>query len=311
MEGYLLDVARIIVAAAILLPAALQDWRERKASNRYWMAGGAIGFLLIEVELFGSSAPFLHHLFILSVAWIFFDVFWTGDEIFGEGGLNIKGPNGLRLALYLISLVIFVGSFLLYWGDLRFSILLSVLLMLCLIYILYMFDVIKGGADAKALMTLSILFPRYPAISSLLPSIPLISSLTAGSFSGQLTWEQVFFPFSFVIFMTAAVVSLFIPLALFFKNLLKGELEMPQAFFGYKIPLDEVKKRHVWLMERVVDGEIRVSLFPRDDVSKQLALLEGMGRKEVWVNPKVPFLIPITVGFFLTLMLGNILLLFV
>jgi len=247
----------------------------------------------------------------MAIAWIYFDIFWKGDEIFGEEGLNLGGVNALRLSFYLLSAAIFIGGVYLFLGDMQFSVLISVLAMLLFIYLLYMFDVIKGGADAKALMMLSLLFPHYPAISSMAASLPLIPPLTTGSFSGVITWEQIFLPFSFIIFMTGAMVSLAVPIALFAINAAHGNVSIPQALFGYKMPLDEVEKHHVWLMERAVDGKIKVSLFPRDDNDEQIAALKGMGVEEVWVNPKIPFLIPITIGLIISIIAGNILMLIV
>ena len=311
MDPVIIDATRIIAALLILLPAAVQDWRERRAGDRYWIAGGIAGFLLLETELLAAAVPVFYHIFVLAIAWIYFDIFWNGDEIFGENGPNLKGANALRMSAYILSAAVFIGGIFLFRGEMIFSMLLSVLVMILFIYILYMFDVIKGGADAKALMFLSVLFPHYPAISSMIASLPLIPPMTGGSFSGVLTWEQIFLPFSFILFMTAALTSLFIPAAMFSLNLFRRDIKIPQAFFGYRMPLDEVEKHHVWLMERVVDGKIKVSLFPKDDDSEQVAMLKSMGKEEVWVNPKIPFILPIAAGVVIALIAGNVILLFV
>lgn len=311
MNSYLPDVLRIVVALSVLLPASIQDWRVRRADNRYWIAGGIVGFILLETELLAAVAPLFYHFFVMAIAWIYFDIFWNGEEIFGEEGINLKGATALRLFAYFLSVAIVIGGIYMFWGDMQFSVLLSVLAMILFIYLLYMFDVIKGGADAKALMMLSLLFPHYPAISSIAASLPLISPLTMGSFSAVITWEQIFLPFSFIIFMTAAIVSLFVPLAMFLFNLFRGDIKVPEAFFGYKMPLSEVEKHHVWLMERVVGGKIKVTLFPKEDDTEQIVILKEMGIKEVWVNPKIPLLIFVTLGLVISLIAGNIILLIV
>ncbi len=305
------DAARIVIALLILLPAALQDWRERRASDRYWIAGGVAGFLLMEAELLAAAVPVFYHIFVVAIAWIYFDVFWSGEEIFGENGANLKGVNALRLSAYLLSVAVFVVGVYLFRGEMMFSMLLSVLGMILFIYLLYMFDVIKGGADAKALMFLSVLFPHYPAISSMAAALPIVPPMTAGSFSGVLTWEQVFLPFSFLVFMMGAMASLFVPLYMFSLNLVRGDTKMPQALFGYRMPLEDVEGGHVWLMDWIEDGKIKLSLFPKDDDTEQIGMLREMGMEMVWVNPKIPFLIPITAGFILALIAGNLLLLIV
>ena len=59
-------------------------------------------------------------------------------------------------------------------------------------------------------------------------------------------------------------------------------------------------------MERVVDGRIKISLFPEEDEDAQVPLLRDMGVKDVWVNPKIPFLIPVSVALILSLLLGDL-----
>lgn len=304
MDPVVLDSFRILTALLIVIPAAVQDWKERKASRIYWITGGIVAFILMEMELL--SSPLLYHLFVLAIAWIYFDIFWNGEEIFGERGINLKGVNALRFSAYIMAFLVFLLGIYLYHTDMLFCTLISVLAMVLLFYLLYMFDIIKGGADAKALIFLSILFPHYPAISLLSHGLPLIPPMMLGSFSGILTWEQIFLPFSLLIAMAAPLVSLIVPLSLVIFNLLKGDIEFPQALFGYRIPLSEVKRHHVWLMERVVDGRIKISPFVREDEDIQIPLLRDMGVEEVWVNPKEPFLIFIAAGLVLTLLLGDI-----
>jgi len=304
MDPAILDTFRIITALLIVIPAAVQDWKERKASDRYWIAGGIVAFILMEMEML--SSPLFYHLFVLAIAWIYFDIFWNGEEIFGENGVNLKGANALRLSAYIMASVVFILGIYFFHRDMLFCSLISVLAMIFLFYLLYMFDIIKGGADAKALIFLSILFPHYPAVSLLSEKLPFISAMMSGSFSGVLTWEQIFLPFSFILFMTAALISLTVPLSLLIFNLLKGDIEFPQALFGYRMPLSEIKRHHVWLMERVVDGRIKISLFPEEDEDAQVPLLRDMGVKDVWVNPKIPFLIPVSVALILSLLLGDL-----
>jgi Type IV leader peptidase family. len=66
-----------------------------------------------------------------------------------------------------------------------------------------------GGADAKAIMTLAILFPTYPAYFIGSDAYPVIES-TIGSFS-------------FTILANAVVVALLAPLGLLTLNIIRGD----------------------------------------------------------------------------------------
>jgi hypothetical protein len=58
-------------------------------------------------------------------------------------------------------------------------------------------------------------------------------------------------------------------------------------------------------MERVVDGAVRLVLFPRSDEEEGWDALREAGVERPWVTPKVPFLIPLTVAVPFSLLVGN------
>jgi hypothetical protein len=168
------------------------------------------------------------------------------------------------------------------------------------IMLLYQFDVIKGGADAKALIALSIMFPIYPVIGPL-PLIPV-----------PFETAQFVLPFPLVVLFNAAILTLAVPVALFAFNVSRRRFRFPAMFIGYVLPIAEAKNKYVWPMERFEDGERKLILFPgpSEDTGADFDRLAEAGIQEVWVTPKIPFLIPITASLVFSVVVGNLLFLF-
>lgn len=137
--------------------------------------------------------------------------------------------------------------------------------------------------------------PFYPVIS-LLPLIhPSGSQPSVESFGFSII----------VVFYAALIVVIAVPLYYVIKNP-RGDRKLPNALFGYRMKIDEAKKAFVWPMEVLKDGKIMLRLYPGDDDPKaELDALKTSGRDTVWVTPKLPFIVPMTVGYILAVVLGN------
>ncbi len=177
----------------------------------------------------------------------------------------------------------------------KLPILAAVYLMLFIV-LLYMLDLIRGGADAKALLALSVIFPIYPAIDTL----PLIQPETSSA--------ELVFPFTFAVLVTAAVIVALLPIGFTIKNIASREFKFPYGALGYKVDVEHLSGKHVWLMENIVEGVPRLHTRPRrdEDLGKEIELLKSAGVSRVWVTPKVPFIIPLTVGVVFVAIVGNI-----
>ena len=162
-------------------------------------------------------------------------------------------------------------------------------IMIGLIYVFFQLRLIFGGADAKALMALTILVPLEPAIQQ----FPI--------------WKTIMIPFPFIIFLNSLIIFLFIPLGLFLFNITRRNIKFPNCFLGYRMSVRKAKEKFVWPMEKIVDGKRKFVYMPKNfDVEEELKEFEKQGIKEIWVTPKIPFMIPLLVGFIVSFIIGNI-----
>ncbi len=154
----------------------------------------------------------------------------------------------------------------------------SIAISIPIAFLLYIFGM--GGADAKAIMAISLLNP-------LPPSTTLFQS------------PQFVFPVTVLI--NSLLLILPMPLVFLFYNIAKKEAEFPYAFFGYKMEASIAKNKFVWPMEK--DG--KKSIYPVKDADMQ----QYHGR--IWVTPKLPFLVFIFAGYTISYLFGDVLFAFV
>ncbi len=284
-----LDMSRLVVALAVMVAASYSDWKTRLASDLFWLFMGCVGLGLIAYQTIITGADSRYLLFVVPLGVVFFDIFWE------RRGILEDGINPVPLLFYLAAAISLVYLFLNFMYELYFWQLLDVLIMFVLLMVLYQVDVIKGGADAKALIALSRMVPVYPMIGS----FPLIQA-SSDLFS-------LIFPFSLLVLFNAAILSLVVPLGLLLYNLAKRDVQFPAMLLGYRISIREAKKKFVWPMERVEEGELKFVYFPKEDEENEkiLAELSAFGAKRIWVTPKIPFLLFITAGVAVSAIVGN------
>ncbi len=171
------------------------------------------------------------------------------------------------------------------------------------VYILFQLGTF-GGADAKALIVLSIIFPEYPAFSAFGSNFPMNKPLID--------------IFAFGIFGNAVLLTIIVPIGLAVYNFTKMGLRIDNpiyAFIGYKSRISDLAGKHIKLIQRfeVENGEVTFH-FKRGGmeingavISELKALSEkGLLKDDVWVTPGLPFMIPITMGFFTAVFYGDL-----
>lgn len=163
--------------------------------------------------------------------------------------------------------------------------------MLFFSYLLYAINA-YGGADAKALMVLALIFPFYPKIGD----FPLLN--------------QGLGIFAFSVLSNSVAFAPFIMLFLLFRNLfregLRGFLKNPLFYIaGYRIPVEKIRFHN--LFEFVENGELRRVRKAVECDEEKLQNLKSSGVERVWVTPALPFMVFITIGFSIAVLFGDLL----
>lgn len=179
---------------------------------------------------------------------------------------------------------------------------LSAGLIFVLVYILFQMGTF-GGADAKSLIVISIILPSYPVFSAFGFDFPLNKPLLD--------------LFSFGILGNAVLLTVVVPLGLAVYNTSRMGLHIDNPlyiFIGYKSRISDLADKHIKLIQSFEEENGLVKFrFRRGGVeidetviSKLKVLSEkGIINDEVWVTPGLPFMIPITLGFFVTVVYGD------
>lgn len=168
-----------------------------------------------------------------------------------------------------------------------------------------------GGADAWALIFITACIPLFPAEPFL--GIPMLA----------------FFPFS--VLVNAVILNLATPFGIFLWNVWKGNrAPLRYMFVGFPVEGSRIEDTFGFIMEdfyeedgqvrrrfigfgealrRMVGGERRMYTKDLkrepDRYASELRLYRDAGR--VWISYGIPFIIPITAGFFSALFAGDIL----
>ncbi|MCL7415725.1 MAG: prepilin peptidase [ANME-2 cluster archaeon] len=209
--------------------------------------------------------------------------------------------------LMLMGIALFVANDIMTGGiPALVKLLVSVVIIYVFVYIIFQLGGF-GGADAKSLIMLSILFPVYPQIQLLGTYFPLKGVPLIGLFA-------------FSVFGNAVLLTIVVPLGLLVFNLVTlkpGEiLERPAYLFvGFKTDISKLLGRHIKLIEEysLLEGKIHTR-FRRGGVEideETVKTLEeyaakGLITRRVWVTPGLPFMIPITLGFIVAVLYGDL-----
>ena len=292
-----LDLVRLVVGAAFLAAAAASDLRERKVKDGLWIVMATLAIAFFAVDLWSQGVDPAVGLVLVPAAVLAFDPL-VGQSFRTEEGWQF--PVGSIVA-YLVAL----GSVAYALVDLQadaaglstFLRYLTVPVMMLVFRGMYEIHLLKGGADAKAMIVIAAFVPGYPVLPPL-PMIALDPRLQDAL--------QVLFPFSLLVLLDAALLFVAAPIAFLAYNASRGHAKLPMALVGYKVPLDRVP-RHAWFMDQILDGEHVLVFFPtkRQDQREIARGLRGAGLKEAWVTPQIPFMVPLTVGYVLAFLVGN------
>ncbi|RLI80670.1 peptidase A24 [Archaeoglobales archaeon] len=199
-------------------------------------------------------------------------------------------PNKIWISLLLLTLPLNVFEL----DCLNLLSLVQILFIILLSYTLFRIGAF-GGADAKAIISLSLIFPTYP-------SCHIFPVLTKS------------FSFSFTVLTNSVIVSPALFIYYFFKNLRKLGLEefreKPIFYFvGFKAKVTQIPKFHN-LLEIEEGGRIKKLKFGKsiEPTSDVISRIRKAGVKEVWVTPGLPFFVFITFGYLISFFVGDLIL---
>lgn len=273
------DLLKIIIVVAVMLPACISDWRSREASDAYWWLLGAIGIVSMTIASLSGNAVIEGMMVAACTGMVLFAV------LHGAGERKVT-----KIIYYSVAALLLIIPAISEWDDPVVRRHIAVPIMMLIYITLYEIGLIKGGADAKFLITLTILFPMYPSFGA----FPFIH-IPAGSVS-------TVFQFSFAVLFHSALFSMLVPLRNAVINMRNGYIGR-RMFTGYVMDISDVTESHVWPIEKIIDGRMeytgRVCETPIEYYIKA-------GIERIWVTPMIPFLIPLTAATVFVAFFGNL-----
>lgn len=269
----------VVATALILLSASVYDWKYREIPDWHWSLLFIIAAIISVAVTVRESLGFPGILMTVCIGLIAFDCAY---DRYSSIVFDILLYASIAITAYL--------AFRLIGGDVARTFV-SIPIMYAAMNILYYTGIIKGGADAKSIIAISAVFPTYPELFGM-PLIPVPEGLVS----------SVFVP-GFAVLTMALVISLLYGVYNVVRNLIKGDTAFPQMFMGTRMPLEKAKVSMVWPMEDIVDDEV-VDTATANEEEDIWTKLENHGVQEIWVTAIIPFLIPITIAFFLVVTVG-------
>ena len=173
--------------------------------------------------------------------------------------------------------------------------------MFVIVYILFQLGIF-GGADAKSLIVLSMIFPASPTFKAFEYSFPLHKP-SIDSFAFSILGNAIMLIFIFLIGLAA-------------YNIMKMGIRIDNPwyiFIGYTTKISQLVNKHVRLLQdlNIVDRDVELH-YRRgeldDRIIHELKNLseKGLIKDYVWVTPKLPFMIPMTMGFYVAVFYGDL-----
>lgn len=258
------DLLGFIAASLILISASVSDIRRREVSDGHWKSLVIVAIVLSAFRL-DAAGSILYSAGCLSMA------------IYAFVSLT---PSG-SAAVLSMSAILMVSSFLVS-GDISPLVAEG----MCLMAIaMYHTGIMAGGADVKALMALSMAFPAYP------------------EFGGML-WDA--YPFQEAVLnpaMSALILGLLITVIYSLPTVIRNAATGVRPVHSRIMSVSEARDSFVWPLEDIVDGELKMTGIP-DDPGDVYDRLEKSGIQEVRVAEMIPFIVPLTAGFLISVVFG-------
>lgn len=273
-----ITLAGIVIAFLVLCSASYSDHRSREVADIHWAFIACTG-LLVNFSILiagGSTVPAI--------------MFLTAGSLFFASILGCFGRA--NPVMEIISFLV-AGTSIFFRPHDTFAVAcMTAVLFGGMYHLLYITGIVRGGADAKCLMSIGFLIPCYPApVFGTAADVPeLLRLIIAPSFS--------------VLFAASVISVIGCGTFCILKNL-GQDMNIRTCIHTYQAPLDAVEKGFVWPVERPACRGGGSCKAADDDVPELLEQFRLEGKEKIRVTPMVPFVIPLTVGFAITVLFGS------
>ena len=323
MADPLLSTLRISILTIFMAIAARSDFETLSVRNRHWVRWSVPVILILLVEIVSENMGIANLCMVFSLVAVFSFCFYDppNPRDFTDWNQN----QALLSVVYALGLVGFVYGANVYsdtnfvdlvlgdesdettlWWSMNGAFLTSVIF-----YGSWRIGLIQGGADVKALILVTMVFPSWAFVPDQM--YPLVE-------------DPLFrMPPSMVLFIWAAAAFLIAPPIIFIQNTARGNIsslsDLKMAWHATKRRISDLKEApdsesyQSWILTEAIEknGEMNPvdRIFPSrrlsnaHDRDKQFELLEELGLDSVWITTKHPFLVYLFLAILPMLLLGD------
>ena len=319
----LLSTLRISTLTIFMAIAARSDFETLSVRNRHWVRWSVPVILILLVEIVSENMGIANLCMVFSLVAVFSFCFY--DPPNPRDFTHWNQNQALLSVVYALGLVGFVYGANVYsdtnfvdlvlgdesdettlWWSMNGAFLTSVIF-----YGSWRIGLIQGGADVKALILVTMVFPSWAFVPDQM--YPLVE-------------DPLFrMPPSMVLFIWPPAAFLVAPPIIFIQNIARGNIsslsDLKMAWHATKRSISNLKKApdsesyQSWILTEAIEKNGEMSAVDRilpsrrlsdvQDQDKQFELLEELGLDSVWITTKHPFLVYLFLAILPMLLLGD------
>ena len=323
MADPLLSTLRISVLVIFMAAAARSDFETLSVRDRHWIRWAIPVVLILLVEMASKDLGMANFCMVFSLVAVLSLCF--SDPPDPREFRNWNQNQALLSVVYSLGLIGFVYGANVYsdtdfidlvlgveseettlWWSMNGAFLTS-----AVFYGSWRIGLIQGGADVKALILVTLVFPSWSFVPDQM--YPLAE-------------DPLFrMPPSMVLFIWAAAAFLVAPPIIFIQNAARGNIssisDLKMAWHATKGRISDLKESRdsesyqSWILTEAIEKHGEMSVVDRilpsrrlsnaQDEEKQLDLLEELGLDSVWITTKHPFLVYLFLAILPMLLLGD------
>ena len=323
MTDPLLSTLRISILTIFMASAARSDFETLSVRDRHWTRWSVPVVLILLVEMTSENMGIANFCMVFSLLAVFSFCFSKppNPRDFRDWNQN----QALLFVVYALGLVGFVYGAIVYsdtnfidlvlgdesrkttlWWSMNTAFLTS-----AIFYGSWRIGLIQGGADVKALILVTLVFPSWSFVPDQM--YPLVE-------------DPLFrMPPSMVLFIWAAAAFLVAPPIIFIQNAARGNItsisDLKMAWHATKRRISDVKEApdsesyQSWILTEAIEKNGQMTVVDRilpsgrlsntQDEETQFELLESLGLDSVWITTKHPFLVYLFLAILPMLLLGD------